>query len=611
MRRPLRLSALLLGLGLLLLRSTDAPLAPPRKAKAAPARPDVAAAPKPARTWLADAETIETRETPPDVQGEFHRVRVVRSDFKYPFLRIDETLRRDPASGTDQVVSAEEIVADHLLVRLQPGRIRSDLESALAPRGMTVARPLLSRGLFLVKLPTHDAGAVEAAAAALREERGLVRWAGPDPIHHVGITPNDPDYPSQWALPKISMPLAWDVHQLNADVAVGVVDSGVDYTHPDLAGSIWENPGEVPGNGIDDDDNGFVDDVRGWDFYGGTNDPMDYYFHGTHCAGIIGAQGNNGIGVAGIAWKLKVVPLRAFGPLGGGAESDILDATSYAMKAGFPMTSNSYGTNKPSQAFIDVLSDAEGIGMLFVASAGNSNKNSDQSPLYPAAYPHSNIISVMATDSADAKGWFSNWGPNSVDLGAPGVSILSTMPNGQYAYKDGTSMAGPHVAGAAALLKSFLPGLTCDQLKTQILDSADAVSPLAGLCKTGARLNVYKALLSYLPGTIQMDAAQVTVSEGGGSGTLTVLRTGGIGGTVTVEVWPASNSALQGRDFDFQPLMLTWLNGNNDPKQVVFTILDDTHQEGVEDFSIFLTSVSGGATLGSPASTTVFLVDND
>jgi subtilisin family serine protease len=617
MKRIIGGLALLVLAGAFLYRPPAGSRSPSRRPVPSPARtaaPDAARQTPPQRSmpgWLDGAETVQAREQATEEPGVVQRVRVVRSDFKYPFLRVEQRTRRDAATGAESVLDEAEVVADHLLVRLVPGKGRRDLEAAAGRLGLTLRRAMLSPGMFIVKLPGPDADAMDLAIRALLEERGLVRWVGPDPIHHLSIIPNDPSYPSQWALPQISAPAAWDLVKYTAEVVVGVVDSGVDYLHPDLALMLWENPGEIPGNGIDDDGNGFTDDVMGWNFYDDNNDPMDHYFHGTHCAGIIGAQSHNNVGVTGVSWAVKIAALKAFGPLGGGAESDILDATVYALKIGIPMTSNSYGTNKPSQAFIDVLDDTEAIGMLFVASAGNAGKDSDSSPLYPAAYPHSNIISVAATTPGDTLTGFSNWGKNSVDLGAPGLSILSTMPNGQYALKDGTSMAGPFVAGGAALLKAFVPSLTFSQLKLQILSSVDPVPALAGKCTSGGRLNLYKPLLAFLPGSLQFEYPQHKFGENVGFNSILVTRTGGSWGAVSVDVSSFAGSATPNQDYDALPQTLIWQSGDTTAKKVTFAITDDSWTESYEDFNFLLSNPTGGATLGSPVSSNILIVDDD
>ena len=289
-------------------------------------------------------------------------------------------------------------------------------------------------------------------------------------------------------------PEAWDITTGSSDIVVAVIDTGVDYNHPDLNDNMWVNVAEL--NGVadyDDDENGYVDDIYGFDFINNEGDPYDDHGHGTHCSGTIAAEGNNGDGVVGVNWNAKIMALKFLGSDGSGDTLDAIDAINYAIDNGADIMSNSWGGGSFSQALKDTISVANDEGILFVTAAGNSRKNTDRRPHYPSSYDVPNIISVAATDHNDALAGFSNYGPNSVDLGAPGVDILSTYPDG-YAWGDGTSMAAPHVAGAAALIMAQNPEISVADLKAKILDSVDPVSALNGITVTGGRLNVYNAL---------------------------------------------------------------------------------------------------------------------
>jgi subtilisin family serine protease len=224
-------------------------------------------------------------------------------------------------------------------------------------------------------------------------------------------------------------PEAWDVTQGSSTVVIAVMDTGVDYNHPDLAGNIWSNPGEVAGNTLDDDNNGYVDDIRGWDFVDDDNDPVDVQGHGTHVSGTIAAVGNNGIGVTGVCWQAKIMPLRTFDAFSGGATSArIIAAIGYAVNKGAKVINASFGGPDYSQAEYDALSSANSAGVLFVAAAGNETANNDTTPAYPAGYNLANIISVAATDQNDGLTYFSNYGATSVHVAAPGQNIYSTVP---------------------------------------------------------------------------------------------------------------------------------------------------------------------------------------
>lgn len=291
----------------------------------------------------------------------------------------------------------------------------------------------------------------------------------------------------------IDAPEAWQVTTGESSVVVAVIDSGVDYTHQDLDSNIWVNPGEVPGNGIDDDGNGFVDDVHGYDFWSNDPDPMDGGTHGTHVAGTIAAEGNNAIGVVGVAPDIKIMPIRFLGPRGG-FTSDAIRALDYAVSNGAKISNNSWGGGSYSRMLVDAISRTEMAGHIFVAAAGNSGADNDKNPHYPASYDSNNIISVAATDSSDRLASFSNTGFNSVDIAAPGVSTYSTLPGNRYGYMSGTSMATPHVSGVVALTWSLHPEWTADQVISNVIGSGDARPQLSGKIASGARLNAAQAL---------------------------------------------------------------------------------------------------------------------
>jgi subtilisin family serine protease len=281
-------------------------------------------------------------------------------------------------------------------------------------------------------------------------------------------------------------------------VVVAVIDTGVDYNHQDLSANIWTNPGEIPGNGLDDDGNGFIDDVRGWDFNGNDNDPFDDNSHGTHVAGTIAAVGNNEYGVVGVNWTAQIMPIKFINANGSGTVADAIEAIQYATMMGARITNNSWGGAGFSQALKDAIVAADAAGVLFVAAAGNDGENNDILPFYPASFDVPNIIGAAATDHFDDLAGFSNYGSSSVDLGAPGVDILSTIPNDEYDYKSGTSMATPHVSGVAALIMAEFPALTHDEIKERMLNAVDPLLSLKELVSTGGRLNANNALLGVI-----------------------------------------------------------------------------------------------------------------
>jgi hypothetical protein len=315
-----------------------------------------------------------------------------------------------------------------------------------------------------------------------------------DRIVYPSRTPNDPDYGTLYGPAKIGAETVWNFHTGNPNFVVGVIDSGVNYLHPDLAANIWTNPGEIANNGVDDDGNGFVDDIRGWDFADGDNDPMDDIDgHGTHVAGTIGAVGNNALGVAGINWAVKIMPLRFLGPFGG-AISDEVAAINYSIKMGAKVTNNSYGGVGTDIAEGRAVSQSQFAGQIFVAAAGNESVDNDVVGNYPADFSvlMDNVVTVAATDSNDQLADFSNYGATTVTLAAPGVGIVSTYFGDTYETLDGTSMAAPHVAGAIALFWSANPTFTYTQVINKLKSSVDRIDGLIGKVSTGGRLNVAK-----------------------------------------------------------------------------------------------------------------------
>jgi subtilisin-like proprotein convertase family protein len=269
---------------------------------------------------------------------------------------------------------------------------------------------------------------------------------------------------------------------------------------------MWTNPGEIAGNHIDDDHNGFVDDIHGYDFANHDGDPMDDFFHGTHVAGTIAAVANNDIGISGVAPNVQIMALKFLDASGGGVTSDAIAALNYAVANGATISNNSWGGGGFSQAFQTTIQNAANHGHIFVAAAGNDNTNNDSNPFYPANYNVANIVSVAATDAFDNMAWFSNYGKQTVDLGAPGVDIYSTMPTQQtpamfneglpadYGSLSGTSMATPHVTGVIALVRSQHPDWTAQQVIQQVLSSVDPIPSLAGATVTGGRLNAAVAV---------------------------------------------------------------------------------------------------------------------
>ena len=359
-------------------------------------------------------------------------------------------------------------------------------------------------GLQVIDLPEN----VSLEQAVQHYQRsGLFEYVEPDYQVQISAMPNDPACVNGllWGMQKINAPSAWDIRTSAEDVVVAVIDTGIRYTHEDLAANMWRNPGETgldangndkATNGIDDDGDGYVDDVYGINAITGTGNPDDDFFHGTHCAGTIGGAGNNGVGVAGVAWRVKLMACKFLNNGGSGFISDAITCIDYARKKGARIMSNSWAGGGYSQALVDAIAAARSEGIIFVAAAGNSSGDNDINPTYPASYDLDNIVSVAATDDYDGLAYFSCFGQTSVDLGAPGVGIYSCLNSGDnaYGYESGTSMATPHVAGAFALLTAQFPTKSYAELIRRMFDTVDPISALSGQCVTGGRLNLSKAL---------------------------------------------------------------------------------------------------------------------
>jgi len=457
----------------------------------------------------AGRQVIESRETVREAGGlmKITRVRLVRDDsFKYPLIRVEDELVRGPQG--ERLTRQTAMVGDHVLVKPQSAQTdEAALLAQMKAEGATVRRRMPASGTWLVAFANPTVDTVPRAVAKLSGLKTWVRYAEPDYIVRANATPNDASFSSLWGMHNtgqnggvadadVDAPEAWNISTGSAAVVVGVIDSGIDQTHPDLLGNLWTNPAEIAGNALDDDGNGYVDDTRGWDFVGDDSNPQDDHGHGTHCAGTIGAMGNNTTGVAGVCWDVSLVGLKFLDATGNGSLSDGVEAIAYATGLGMTLTSNSWGGGGFSQAMKDAIDAADVAGILFVAAAGNEGLNMETNPGYPASYTNANVISVAATTRTDALATYSNYGTTTTDLGAPGSEIYSTLTGGGYATMSGTSMATPHVAGACALLKSFKPGLTHAEIRELLLATVDVTPALTGKTVTGGRLNIFNALLA-------------------------------------------------------------------------------------------------------------------
>ena len=426
------------------------------------------------------------------------------------------------AATTADAAALEGTLGEHipgeLILRTKPGFTLGKSEgSVLSDLGATVLDEFdtpggLSKseaGEFLhVKLPAGTS--VEQAMAALaKDER--VEFAAPNHTYGLpdgeqgqGIT-NDPDASKLWGLHNegqtggkadadIDAPEAWQIHtgrsQAEGGHITAVIDTGVAYNHPDLKDNMWVNPGEIAGDGIDNDGNGVIDDVHGYNAFANTGDPNDGHGHGSHCAGTIAGVGGNGVGVVGVNHKANIMAVKIFSDQGSTNAAAIIRGIQYASKNGARITSNSWGGGGANAGIEQAFKDSSA---LHIIAAGNSAYDNDKRPNYPSNYEGDHIVAVAATDHKDGIARFSQWGKKNVDLGAPGVDILSTVPGGYDTYS-GTSMATPHVAGAATLIASAVPDISNADLRAALLGGTEKTDALTGKVVTDGRLNVNNSL---------------------------------------------------------------------------------------------------------------------
>lgn len=351
----------------------------------------------------------------------------------------------------------------------------------------------------------------EELIAAGKVKRG---YCEPNYIYTASVVPNDAQIGQQYANDRASLPSAWNTTTGSRATQIAIIDSGVQSNHPDLSANAWSNPAETL-DGIDNDGNGFVDDVVGYDFVDSDNDPSDLNEHGTHCAGSAAAVGNNGQGIAGASWNASIMAVRVLDAQGSGFLSDVAAGVRYAADNGAKVLSLSLGGSSPSTVLENALSYACSKGAFISVAAGNESANNDSTPSYPANYNLPCLISVAATNSSDQLADFSNFGASTVHIAAPGVDILSTIPGSQYGFLSGTSMATPLVAGVGALVKSLKPELSGADIKSVLMLSSDKLGHLSGKVSSGGRINAANAL-ALATGTTPSPPAPAPENPGSG-----------------------------------------------------------------------------------------------
>ncbi|MCP5557304.1 MAG: S8 family serine peptidase [Verrucomicrobiaceae bacterium] len=560
-------------------------------------------------------EILDQRELMLLPDGNKVRSWLVKTDFDHPVLRVDYFLN----SKSDQVDRVQTSVADHVLVALKEG---VDIDIALAAiqrAGFPSAKRISASSSVLVKLPSHDLDAAPRAQKILTRLTNFVSAAEMDGLGATASIPNDTHFPTQWGLHSpigyqggrsdadIDAPEAWDVLPPLPAFPIVVIDSGLNYNHPDLVGALWTNPGEIPGNSIDDDFNGFVDDVNGWDFVNNDNNPADDNGHGTEVSGVMSATRNNGIGIAGIFSGSKIIPIKALGFTGVGTNSNLVASLAYARAINAKLVNISLHNYPLSSSVSAEIIAGQTSGMLYVIAAGNQSYDNDLTPNYPSSYPQSNIIAVTSSDKLDFiySGSYNpaNWGLSSVDLFAPGWNIPSTSLSNGYTTTTGTSMATPHVTAAAAIAWALTPGWTAGQIKSAILSTGDPKQFLDEITVTGKRLNL-KRLVDAVRSSISVNQPSSTplvdgkstrsfgTIAAGLSNTLTfTIENGGPGDLTDIVV---TLDGTHASDFSTtQPLQTQFAAGDSTTFDVTFTPSD----AGTRSATLHVTS---NAPIGNP-----------
>lgn len=546
---------------------------------------------------------------------------------------------------------AADFAARELLIQYAPGyEPVATNQSSFAVRETihTKAMKEMDFGVMqVVELPEN--ADVLAAARHYSKQPGVL-YAEPNWKITNNAISNDPQYTSGalWGMESDDSPVnigptgttsafgtqaeeAWNAgYTGSSNIVVGIIDEGIDINHPDLASNIWVNPYETPGNGVDDDNNGYIDDINGWDFYYDDNTVYDAGedSHGTHVAGTIGGVGGNGIGVAGVNWDVSMISAKFLGP-GGGYTSDAVRAVDYLTDLktrhgiNIVASNNSWGGGGYSQALHDAILRHAKANILFVAAAGNSTSNNDVTGSFPSNYStlsgtvnesaasYEGVIAVASITSTGAISSFSSYGATTVDIGAPGSGIISTVPNNSYANYSGTSMATPHVTGAVALYASKFPNASAEQIRNAILATATPTTSLTGKTVTGGRLNVSAALDYNSTPTPSLSISDASVNEGNSgtqTATFTVTLSAASASPVTVNYATANGTASAGSDYVAGSGTLTFAPGETS-KTIAVTVNGDSTFESNETYFVNLSSPSG-ATLNDSQGTGTIVNDD-
>ena len=451
---------------------------------------------------------LDSRIEKTGVAHQWIRTRLAKTEVQQRLVRVVELWKVDPITLQATSLSREMFLADQLILKAAPGIKELQLRRSLAALDMFLDSPIAD-GVFPVRLGEASLDAVPQALKVLARHPELAESAEPDGIGFGGGTPNDAQFSEQWGLHNtgqlsgtvdvdVDAPEFWDIIGSTPGIVIAVLDSGLNFTHPDLQNSAWINLSEISGDGIDNDSSGKVDDMNGWDFVNNDNTPTDDHGHGSNVTGIIAANRNNSVGIAGMLSGVQILVCKILNSSNSGTTSNLIAAVTYARLRGVTIMNLSLQNYPYSSTLNTEFTACESTGILVSICAGNQGVNNDTTPNYPSSYPQSNIISVGNHDRTDVRwsGSFnpSNYGLVSVDLFAPGRDILSTVLGTGYSSYTGTSQATPYVTAVCAAIKYANPSWKATNIKDCVLNAVIARPSFNGFCVTGGRLNSVNAL---------------------------------------------------------------------------------------------------------------------
>ncbi|MCB1202810.1 MAG: S8 family serine peptidase [Verrucomicrobiae bacterium] len=483
----------------------------------------------PVERVAAEGEVLDERFEQNLQRGLYTRIRLIRSNVQPRLLRLEEDLSVAEEGREATVVRRDLFLADQLIVKTRVGVSEDSFRRGLVDLGFAL-NGKQAPGIYTVTLPQATLDAVPDALRSLSGLSDLVEMAEADGVGFGAGTPDDTQFPNQWGNHNtgqsggqidadVDAPEFWAVAGHAPDVVIAVLDSGLNFTHPDLAGIGWANPGEIAGDGIDNDGNGRIDDINGWDFVNSDNDPTDDHAHGSHVSGIIAAVRSNGAGVAGMLSGVKILPCKILNASNSGLTSNLIAATAYARLEGVPVMNLSLQNYPNSSLLSDEFDACATGGIVLCVAAGNQGVNNDSTPNYPSSFPQSNLLSVGNHNRLDARSSSSNFGASSVDLFAPGDTIISTVLGTSYQNFTGTSMATPYVAAVCGALKQLHPSWSALEIKSSILGTVVPKAAYAGISMTGGRLNAFDAVseISTSPNLTLEHPAGLSLSSGSSS----------------------------------------------------------------------------------------------